>query len=114
MNETQIVNTALARLHTQTGIEGKWFPQANEMDGKIDFYLNANDMHFFVEVKKELREHQLPKLQEMANRYHPFMVVAQRIFPAMKEILRERKIGYLAIFMSMQKGILYGWMAIGQ
>ncbi|MEB0250240.1 hypothetical protein QN344_08820, partial [Mucilaginibacter sp. 5B2] len=31
----------------------------------------------------------------MARKYKPFMVITDRIFPTLKETLRENKIGYL-------------------
>ena len=95
MNETNIVNKALERLTAQTGMQGNWKPRNQDIDGEIDFYFNTRNVHVFVEVIKELRQYQLPKLLEMAERYHPFMVVADRIFPTLKELLREKKIGYL-------------------
>ncbi|GAC1424286.1 MAG: hypothetical protein NVSMB7_00230 [Chitinophagaceae bacterium] len=95
MDETLIVNKALDKLNQQTGMHGNWEPRNKDIDGEIDFYFATGNVHVFVEVKKELREHQLPKLLEMAERYPAFMVVAERIFPTLKELLREKKIGYL-------------------
>src|SRR5690606_10025396 len=42
-----------------------------------------------------LRLHHLERIIELAERYQPFMVVADTIFPALKEILREKNVGYL-------------------
>jgi hypothetical protein len=95
MNENQIPQKALERLYEHTGLQGRWKPQENEVDGELDLFLTGGDLHFYVEVKKELRQHQLQKIFEMAEKYQPFIVIAEKIFPTLKEKLRERKIGYL-------------------
>ena len=74
---------------------GRWKPLAKEIDGKLDLNLDTKTIHFFAEVKNELRQYQLRQLYELAERHHPFMVIANRIFPTLKEILRDKKIGYL-------------------
>ncbi len=95
MNETQIVNRALEQLNAQTGIVGRWKPLNKEIDGKLDLNIDAKPIHFFAEVKNELRQYQLPQLYELAERHPPFMLIANRISPALKEILRDKKIGYI-------------------
>jgi len=95
MNETEIVHNALERLGMLTGIKGNWKPGKNHIDGQIDIYFNNNKVHFHTEVKRELRAYQLPKIIETAKQHQPFMVVADHIFPTLKEALREKKIGYL-------------------
>ncbi len=95
MDENQIVHTALEHLEKITGLKGKWEPHTKNIDGALDLYLATNKLHLFVEVKKELREYQLPQIFAMAEKYPPFMVVAERIFPTLKKILQEKKIGYL-------------------
>jgi hypothetical protein len=95
MNETQIVNNALGRLNIQTGLTGNWMPLDLEIDGELDFLFENKKLHMYVEVKNELRNHQMPQILEMAKKYTPFMVIADRIFPTLKETLRENKIGYL-------------------
>jgi hypothetical protein len=95
MNENKIAQLALERLHERTGLAGKWQPLQYELDGKVDFYFQGKDEIFFAEVKTELRHHQLPKLLDMANRHAPFIVIAENIFPTLKEILRQHNIGYL-------------------
>jgi len=95
MNEDEIVDKALQKLHQHTGLEGKWNPLHGVIDGELDLYMPNKIRHFIVEVKKELRNHQLPKILDMATQHPNFMVVAQRIFPAIKHLLREKNIGYL-------------------
>ncbi len=96
MNENQIVTIALDRLKVQTGIHGGWKPVPHkELDGKLTLFIAGKNIRLFVEVKKELRQHMLPHIFELAGKHQPFMIVAENIFPKLKEMLREKKITYL-------------------
>ena len=94
MDENRIVVQAIEQLKAQTGLLGTWRP-LKEIDGQLDLTLDGKKIHFYVEVKNELRHYQLPHLNEIAKQYKPLMIIANRIFPTLKEILREKKIGYL-------------------
>ena len=95
MNENQIVHAALERLTEQTGMEGKWKPTIKDVDGELDLYIRTKTLHMFAEVKRELRHHHLPQIFEMAEKYQPFIIIAEKIFPTLKEILRDKEIAYL-------------------
>jgi hypothetical protein len=95
MNEKQIVARAIERLGTHTGLKARWVPRTGDLDGELDFHFTPKNLHVFAEVKRELRQYQLPQIFEMAEKHHPFMVVAENIFPTIKELLRDKKIGYL-------------------
>jgi len=95
MNEEEIIQQALDRLQVHTGIKGIWTQLDQEVDGALDFYFHNENVHFLVEVKRELREYQLPALVDLHYKYPNFLVIAERIFPTLKEKLREHKIGYL-------------------
>lgn len=95
MNDNQIINTALAHLTNQTGLKADWKPQDGEVDGEVDFHFPKGNLQLFAEIRRELRLHQLDKIVELAGRYRPFIVVAETIFPALKERLRDKRIGYM-------------------
>jgi len=99
VNETEIADRALVQLADHTGLTGTWNLRSEQLDkgidGSIDLDLGSTQAHFYVEVKTELREYHLPRLIEQASKYQPLMVVAERIFPKLKEKLRAHKIGYL-------------------
>ncbi|MBN8863805.1 MAG: hypothetical protein J0H92_10560 [Sphingobacteriales bacterium] len=95
MNDNQIINTALAQLTNQTGLKADWKPQDGEVDGEVDFHFPKGNLQLFAEIRRELRLHQLDKIVELAGRYRPFIVVAETIFPALKERLRDKRIGYI-------------------
>jgi hypothetical protein len=50
---------------------------------------------FTVEVKRELRTHQLQEVEDYFHRYENFLLIANRIFPKIKEELRQKEIPYL-------------------
>lgn len=97
MNNREIVQHALANLHKTGKIEAKWLDEArNEvLDGTIALTLNDRTIQLGIAIKKELRNIHLPKLEALAKEYHPFMIVAQTIFPKIKQELRNRNIAYL-------------------
>ena len=97
MNDQEIVQYALANLQKTGEFEAKWLDNApNEvLDGMINLTLNNRTIQLGIEIKKELRNIHLTKLEAFAKEYHPFMIVAQRIFPKIKQELRNRNIAYL-------------------
>jgi hypothetical protein len=96
MTELEIVNVALENL-AKAGIKGvlkKGAPK--ELDGEVDLLINDQHCRQFIEVKRELRNHQLPKIQELAKKYkNNFLLIAERIFPKIKEELRTYQIPYI-------------------
>src|SRR5687768_11613416 len=95
MNKTNVVNKAIEHLETLAGIKAKWQHRQGEVDGEIDLYFRDQNFHYFIEVKKTVQNHQLPALLELANKYHPLMIIAEKIYPTVKQHLREKKIPYL-------------------
>lgn len=96
MEQTTIIQKAIGQLEHNMGILLKWYnKRSDELDGKIEFRYNKKKYEAYVEVKKELRNHQLPTLFKLKKKYHPLMVVAEYIFPKIKEVLREQNIAYL-------------------
>src|SRR6185503_21114663 len=96
MKEAAIIQKAIGQLEQNTGIPFKWLEKGTEeLDGRIEFRYNKRKYDAYVEVKKELRNHQLPALFRHREAYQPLMVIAEYIFPKIKEELREHNIGYL-------------------
>ena len=99
MIETEIVDIALENLQKNTHITGKWKGYAirkdNDIDGEIVFHINHQKIRIFTEVKRTLRNHQLFQIEEMANANKPFLLVAEHIFPKIREELRLRGIAHL-------------------
>jgi hypothetical protein len=97
METEEIVNKALYALHKNTQIKAVWRKQGHrDNDGAIDFYFEKKKPHrYVVEVKKEIRNQDLPKLLQLKNQGTPIMVVAENILAKTKEELQKHNIGYL-------------------
>ena len=96
--EDKIVHTALENLKKHTGILGTYKATHKEgLDGKVEFVFQNGRELFMVEVKKEIRNHQLPAIEDMARNNKNFLLIAENIFPTVKDALRHQGIGYLDI-----------------
>lgn len=106
-----ILHLALANLQESTGIEGVW-QAAGQLDGRLEVRLPTRELRFSVEAIKELRSHQLRQIKEASERFAPYMLVAQRLFPKIKETLRQLGIAYLEgngnVF--IQQGDIWLWI----
>ncbi|WP_025764998.1 type IV toxin-antitoxin system AbiEi family antitoxin [Dyadobacter tibetensis] len=98
-SENEIVENALRNLEANTGIAGYWLSQDNSyddgIDGKTKITMGETTVIFSTEVKREFREYHLDKLLRQAELNKPFMLVADKIYPAQKQRLRENGIAYL-------------------
>ncbi|MRG46944.1 hypothetical protein GFS24_17615 [Chitinophaga sp. SYP-B3965] len=97
-NETYILEKALARLGELTGIQVTDI--RNVPNGSIDFKIklerkNHWHLELSVETRTEFKPYHLPRMMEMARQNTPFMLVAERIYPAQKQALKENGINYL-------------------
>ncbi|PIQ48400.1 MAG: hypothetical protein COW03_10260 [Cytophagales bacterium CG12_big_fil_rev_8_21_14_0_65_40_12] len=92
--EKEIIHIALANLRHNTGIEGFW-KETGLLDGRLDLTINGLQYHFMVEIKQEVRAHQLGQIEDYFQHYDNLMLVANRIFPKIKEELRQKEIPYL-------------------
>ena len=97
--EFKIIDKALENLEQNANIRGKWgnYVQDNEeIDGRVELqFENNNRTECFVEVKKEIRNHHIPKLQQLANQYNPFLLIVDRLYPNLKKKLKEARVNWL-------------------
>jgi hypothetical protein len=92
--EHEIIHKALEALKQTTGIQAV-FKDKKPLDGELKFTFNGVAYAFVVEVKQELRTHQLPQIENYFHSNTNFLLVAHRIFPKIKEELRQKNIPYL-------------------
>ena len=106
-----IIQTALEGLRQYTNIQGIWkgngmqnsketMPGLDILDGILEMNIDGKKVSLHAEVKKEIRNHQLIPLYELARQHSaqskgPVIVIAERIFPKIKEELRRHHIAYL-------------------
>jgi hypothetical protein len=110
--EEKIAQTALENLKKHSGIEGTYSATHKRgLDGEVDLIFQNGRELFLVEVRREIRNHQLPVIEEMAKNNKNFLLIAETIFPKTKEMLRKLGIGYLDIsgniFLQTQKHHLW-------
>jgi len=97
--EFKIIDKALENLEKNATIRGKWenyIPENKEIDGKVELrFENKERTECFVEVKKEIRNHHIPKLQKLAKEYKPFLLIVDRLYPNLKNKLKEAHVNWL-------------------
>jgi hypothetical protein len=112
MEENLIIEKALDNLEKQTRVEATWQPGGGQLDGDIGFIYNHKTYHIPVEIKAEIRAHQLPRLFDLKKKLKKVMVVANYIYPKLKEELRAEGVAYLEtngnIF--IKEGNLFLWV----
>ncbi len=92
--EQEIIHIALQNLNQYTGIQAKW-NNKDPLHGVLEINVNGHRHTFTVEVKRELRIHQLPQMEDYFHRNEHFLLIANRLFPKIKEELRQKEIPYL-------------------
>lgn len=116
MNEPDIATMALANLQRTTHIKGKWRTIALKgkdagIDGQIDLAHEGTLIKVNAEVKNNLRTIHLPQIYTLAKKHAPLMVIANHIFPKIKEELRRHNIAYLEgngnIWLRFGKGLIW-------
>ena len=96
MKEIEIIHIALENLKKTAQIECAWNTRTDyNLDGELTIHFDNDAITFNAEIKKELRNYQLIQIGNMAKLHRPFIIIAERIFPKIKEQLRQHKIAYL-------------------
>ena len=95
--DKNIAYTALESLRNNTGITGLYTENNIEgIDGTVDLILDNERIHFLVEVKNEIRKHQIDQIAGRKLRHgKDFMVVALNIPDIVKEEFRKLDLAYL-------------------
>lgn len=77
-------------------INAKWeTPTIPEIDGTLYIDYKGHKERFYVEIKKELREFQLSRIFELADKNKPFLIIAENLFPKIKNALTEHEIAFI-------------------
>lgn len=99
MNELDILNNAIYNLETEIPITWVWKTIANNkdigIDGELNMTLNNKPILFMVEIKKDVRNHQLLNILNYNSEFQNFLLVAEKLFPKVKKELREHEVNYL-------------------
>lgn len=96
--ETNIIDRALAKLEELTGCTGIYNEDLEDpaIDGTIALHFrNGLEMLLRVAAKREVKPYHMPAFEETNGKYDNFIVIAEKIYPAQRETMREKGIGYL-------------------
>lgn len=99
MNEIDILNNAIHNLEKDIPIIWNWknkdYNNDIGIDGELDLIINNQNILMVVEVKKDVKNHQLLNIIEYNNRFENFLLVAEKLYPKVKKELRENQVNYL-------------------
>lgn len=93
--ENEILYKALENLEDAAHIFGK-FEKTNGLDGNVVLHFPYRpSLMMVVEIKRELRKHQIPQLIQRKKEYGNFLLVAESLLPSIKKELQKNEISYL-------------------
>lgn len=99
MKEVDILNNAILNLEKDVSINWNWKNLEDNrgigVDGELDIKINKQQITLFVEIKKDVKNHQLFNIAEQNRRFENFLLVAEKLYPKVKKELRENQINYL-------------------
>lgn len=97
MNKLEAIDLVLSALGKEMPILWDWDTdvQHKEMDGKLTLRINDFRFDFNTIIKKELKTHQLFKLLEQKRGAEDFLLVADKLYPTIKQELKKNNINYL-------------------
>lgn len=92
--EKELIDIAIENLNNQPNILAEWLDN-RELDGTLRIVINKKEYCYNIEVKKELRQYQITRINEIKERIDNLIIIAEQIYPKVKEQLKELKIPYL-------------------
>lgn len=99
MNEIDILNNAINNLEQNIPITWDWKTIDNNKDigvaGELSIIVNNQQKIFFVEIKKDVKNHQLFNILNYKNKFTNFLLVSEKLYPKVKKELRENRVNYL-------------------
>ncbi len=99
MTELDIFNNAIHNLEKDIPITWDWKTIAHNrdigIDGELNMTLNNKRILLLVEIKKDVKNHQLLNILHYNNEFQNFLLVAEKLFPKVKRELREHNVNYL-------------------
>ena len=99
MNEVDILNKAIHNLENIIPIIWNWkavgFNNDIGVDGELEITINNKNILMFVEIKKDVKNHQLYNIINYNKQFQNFLLVAEKLYPKVKKELRENQVNYL-------------------
>lgn len=115
MTELDIFNTAIHNLEKEFPITWHWKTIAHNrdigIDGELDLTLKDKQVLLMVDIKKDVKNHQIMNILHYNNKFQNFLLVAEKLYPKVKEELREHNVNYLEgngnVFLNHKDVFLY-------
>ncbi|CAH8282666.1 hypothetical protein EV196_10561 [Mariniflexile fucanivorans] len=99
MNEIDILNNAIHNLEKDIPLKWEWkavdYNKDIGIDGELDIVINNQKTVLLVDVKKDVKNHQLFNILNYNNKFKNFLLVAEKLYPKVKKELRENQVNYL-------------------
>lgn len=109
--ENKLLHTAIENLQKGEGIIAKQLKD-NPLDGTLELQVNNHLIELVAFVKNEVRPQNYPQIAEFFRNNRNLILVANKIYPKVKELLRAERMAYLEtvgnIFLN-QEGV-YIWL----
>jgi len=92
----EIVHNALDNLKKAIPLHATWKPLHNkETDGKLELQMSGRKVLLHAAILKDVGDDHLSQIYKLAYRHTAFIIIAQKISPKVKEILRQIHQAYL-------------------
>jgi hypothetical protein len=96
----KLIHTTIEQLEKQTNLQVSFTDSGNPsaqsgIDGYLELKNDNQTVRYCVVIKQEIRNHQLNTLRLLSAEFDPMIVIAKRLFPKIKDALREMNIGYI-------------------
>ncbi len=96
MNKIDILDTAFYNLEKQIPLTWNFdFLKEKEIDGTLNITIDNDKFKMLVTIKREVKNHQLLKQIENNNTYKNYLLVAEHLYPKVKNELRENGVNYI-------------------
>ncbi|PKQ45098.1 type IV toxin-antitoxin system AbiEi family antitoxin [Confluentibacter flavum] len=99
MNEVDILNNAIHNLEKDIPLTWDWkmldYNKDTGIDGELNIVINNQQTVLLVEVKRDVKNHQLFNIINYKNKFNNFLLVAEKLYPKVKKELRENQVNYL-------------------
>jgi len=92
--EKEIIHLALENLKRTTSFTAVW-EETKLLDGVLKFNINDKKKTFNIEIKKEVRPYQVQAIQQQFQDIANFMLLAERIYPKVKNELQTFGVPYI-------------------
>ncbi len=94
--KNKLMYTVINEVLKEYKINARWDqPPIPEIDGTLNIEYKGHNERFYFEIKKELREFQMNRIFELADKYKPFLVIAENLFPKIKDTLTKHEIAFI-------------------